>query len=91
MIPMLDLLRDPLKGKAVVPQKYIDTLMRQGWVKVVRCGECKYLYFADNRVPTERALCCGRTGDRVTSDWFCANGEAKEDETNGNERTRHDQ
>ena len=32
---MLDPLRDPLKGNAVVPQKYVDALERQG-VKIDR-------------------------------------------------------
>lgn len=38
---MLDPLHDPLKGKAVVPQKYVEMMERQGWVKPIRCKDCK--------------------------------------------------
>lgn len=38
----LNPINDPLKGNAVIPQKYIVALERQGWVKPIRCRECKY-------------------------------------------------
>ena len=43
-------------------------------VPVVRCKDCAYSYFADNRVPAEQSLVCERTGCDVTPDWFCAGG-----------------
>ena len=71
---MLDPLHDPLKDKAVVPQKYIDTLMRQGWVKVVRCKYCRYYnmnYCGDGFGWCERK----GIGHGTSDDWFCADGE----------------
>lgn len=41
---------------------------------VIRCNDCEYSYFADNRVPAEQSLVCERTGCDVTPDWFCAAG-----------------
>ena len=42
---------------------------------VIRCKDCEYSYFADNRVPAEQSFVCGRTGCDVTPDWFCAAGQ----------------
>lgn len=38
----LNPINDPLKSNAVIPQKYIVVLERRGWVKPIRCRECKY-------------------------------------------------
>lgn len=46
--------------------------------QIVRCQECKYRYFADNRIPCEQKNVCGRNGIVVTPDWFCADGERNE-------------
>lgn len=73
-LSFFDPLRDPLKDCAVVPQKYVETLKKQGWVRPIKCDECMYCYYADNRVPDERSLVCERTGCNVTPDWFCAAG-----------------
>lgn len=32
---------DPLRDCAVVPERYVATMNRQGWVKPVRCEHCK--------------------------------------------------
>ena len=45
---------------------------------LVLCKDCKYWYFADNRIPCERENVCGRNGIVVTPDWFCADGERRE-------------
>lgn len=42
--------------------------------EIVRCKDCKYWYFADNRIPCERENVCGRNGIVVTPEWFCADG-----------------
>lgn len=39
-------------------------------VPVVRCKDCKYFY----------SECCLKTGFCVDDDWFCADGERKEDD-----------
>ena len=55
----------------------LHKIMRQPTVDavpVVKCKDCKYSYFADNRVPAEQSLVCERTGCDVTPDWFCAGG-----------------
>ena len=44
---------------------------------VVRCKDCKYWYFADNRIPSEQENVCGRNGVVVTPDWFCADGKIR--------------
>ena len=49
-------------------------------VPVVRCKDCKYSYFASNRVPDEQCLVCGKHGIDVTDDWFCADDERRESE-----------
>ena len=48
-------------------------------VKVVRCRDCKHSYFASNRVPDEQCWTCGKHGIDVTTDWFCADGERRDD------------
>ena len=71
---MLDPLRDPLKGKAVVPQKYVEALERQGWVKVIRCKDCRHYntnYCGDGFGWCERK----GIGHGTSDDWFCADGE----------------
>ena len=45
---------------------------------LVRCKDCKYCYFASNRIKSEQSDACGKHGIDVTQDWFCADGEAKE-------------
>lgn len=74
----LDPLRDPLKGNAVVPQKYVDALERQGWVKVVRCRNCRY--YTSFSYYTGR---CERRYQTVDGDWFCADGERADAPTCG--------
>jgi len=46
---------------------------------VVRCKDCKHWYFADNRIPSEQENVCGRNGIIVTPDWYCADGERKDE------------
>ena len=45
---------------------------------VVRCKDCKHMYFADNRIPSEQGYVCGRNGIDVTMDRYCADGERQE-------------
>ena len=48
--------------------------------EIVRCRDCKHCYFADNRIPSEQGYVCGRNGIDVTPDWYCADGERKEED-----------
>lgn len=47
---------------------------------LVLCKNCKYWYFADNRIPSEQENVCGRNGIVVTPYWFCADGERRTDD-----------
>ena len=51
-------------------------------VPVVRCSECKYRYFASNRVPEEQTDVCSMLGIDVNLDFYCAYGD-KDGETDG--------
>lgn len=44
---------------------------------LVFCKDCKYWYYADNRIPCEQENVCGRNGIVVTPEWFCADGERR--------------
>ena len=48
-----------------------NSLESNGWVRIVRCGECKY-----HLPETERTNpYCNRFHCMRTDDWFCADGE----------------
>lgn len=67
---MLDPLHDPLKDKAIVPQKYVEALKRQGWVKVVHGHFIKTDNFSDEPIDWVRCSVCGSN----VPDWdyrFC--------------------
>ena len=49
-------------------------------VPVVRCKDCKHCEYASNRIPTEQAWVCYKLGIDVEQDWFCSNGERRDDE-----------
>ena len=49
-------------------------------VPVVRCKDCKHCEYAWNRIPTEQAWVCYKLGIDVEQDWFCADGERKDNE-----------
>ena len=49
-------------------------------VPVVQCKECKHCEYASNRIPTEQAWVCYKLGIDVEQDWFCADGEKKDDD-----------
>ena len=42
--------------------------------ELVRCKDCRFSYYASNRVPTEQTYSCSRHGLDVAQDWFCADG-----------------
>ena len=76
----LNPINDPLKGNAIIPQKYIVVLERRGWVKPIRCRECKY---ADEGVVFGKYCDLHTVWDgaeveslfTVHDDYFCADGE----------------
>lgn len=68
----LDPLLDPLKNCAVVPQKYVDALERQGWVKPTRCKNCWKLGY-DN-CPMDDYF----DSHPMEPDFYCAYGEPEE-------------
>ena len=49
-------------------------------VPVVRCKDCKHCEYASNRIPVEQAWVCYKLGIDVEQDWFCADGERKDNE-----------
>ena len=53
--------------------------------ELVRCKDCEYCYFASNRVQDERSYACGKYGIDVTPDWFCADGCADGERSDGDE------
>ena len=46
--------------------------------EIVRCGDCKHYYFADNRIPQEQRYTCELDGDRWNPDSFCSFAERRE-------------
>ena len=47
--------------------------------EIVRCGQCKHYYFADNRIPQEQRYTCELDGDRWKADDFCSYAERRKD------------
>lgn len=43
--------------------------------KVVRCKDCKYYYYADNRIPSERGWACANDGCYASQNDYCSWGE----------------
>lgn len=78
----------------IIPQRLVDTVLdimdgimldideqpTVDAVPVVRCKDCKHCEYASNRIPTEQAWVCYKLGIDVEQDWFCADGERKDDE-----------
>ena len=44
---------------------------------LVLCKDCEHCYFASNRVPDERSYACEKHGIDIVPDWFCADGERR--------------
>jgi len=47
-------------------------------VEVVRCKDCKYYYYADNRIPSERGWACANDGCYASQNDYCSWGERKD-------------
>ena len=47
-------------------------------VEVVRCKDCKYYYYADNRIPSERGWACTNDGCYASPNDYCSWGERKD-------------
>ena len=47
--------------------------------ELIRCKDCKYYYFADNRIPQEQRFVCVLNGDKWRSDDFCSYAERRTD------------
>ena len=72
---MLDPLHDPLKDNVVVPQKYVDALKEQGFVKVLRCKDCEWW---DTEWPNdEKRGFCHNIHQETGPSFFCAEGKEK--------------
>lgn len=68
-----------LHGGKIVPfQDIIQNAPTIDAVPVVRCKDCKHCEYASNRIPTEQAWVCYKLGIDVEQDWFCADGERKD-------------
>ena len=48
--------------------------------ELVMCKNCKHCYFASNRVPAEKAHVCSIFGHDVALDFYCKNGERRDDD-----------
>lgn len=66
-------------GNNEVPM-FIDRARTIDAVPVVRCKDCKHCEYASNRIPVEQAWVCYKLGIDVEQDWFCADGERKDNE-----------
>jgi len=53
---------------------------------VVRCKDCKHRYFADNRVLSEQTWVCEKDGLEKRPDWYCADGERRDEYVDGTTR-----
>lgn len=47
-------------------------------IDIVHCKDCKYSYFANNRVQEEQSWVCCKNGHDVSEDWFCGDGDRGE-------------
>ena len=47
---------------------------------IVRCKDCKHIYYASNRTPDEQCWVCSLIGLDVIEEWFCASGEREDSE-----------
>ena len=56
----------------------IDALQHDT-VDVVLCKDCKYYYYADNRIPSEREWACANDGCYVSPNDYCSWGERRDD------------
>ena len=80
-LSFFDPLRDPLKDNAIVPQKYVEALERQGWIRPVKCGDCMYWCETGEGFGEREMLEIADSDPEITHafqtdhDWFCANGE----------------
>ena len=54
--------------------------------ELIFCKNCDHSYFASNRVPDEQCLVCDKHGIDVTDDWYCADGERRNDIADGKTR-----
>ena len=57
-----------------------DYVLNDNHGELIRCRDCKERYYASNRVQSERSYVCGKHGMEVTPDWYCADGERREDD-----------
>lgn len=80
---MLDPLYDPLKGIAVVPQKYVEMMERQGRIKPIRCSECEYWDDSSEGRYYGGWCFCNRLQMSTSPDFFCADGERADGPTCG--------
>ena len=48
-------------------------------VEVVKCKNCTHCYYATNRSPDEQCWVCDKHGIDVTEDWYCADGERRDE------------
>ena len=54
----------------------MQTTVSTDWVLVVRCKDCKHAEFSEAGM----TYCPGIIGSWVEDDWFCADGERREDD-----------
>lgn len=62
---------DRMVHKGAMSEAERDKILRNIKTEIVRCGECKYF---------DKDECCSKNGIMIWDlDWFCADGERRED------------
>ena len=59
----------------VICEKKIKALPSADVQPVVRCKDCKYYYYAENRIPSERGWACANDGCYASQNDYCSWGE----------------
>ena len=62
-----------------IPSEVITGELQSAQPELIRCKDCKYYYFADNRIPQEQRFVCVLNGDKWRSDDFCSYAERRTD------------
>lgn len=81
-LSFFDPLRDPLKDNAVVPQKYVEMMERQGYVRVTRCKNCKRWKYDLDLATIGKGTCLNSLLWTKPDD-YCSHGERADSPTCG--------
>mgnify|MGYP006958187697 CR=1 FL=1 len=71
---------EAINGLGVCDVRVILNDLPSAQPEIIRCGDCKHYYFADNRIPQEQRYTCGLDGDRWKPDDYCSYAVRRTDE-----------